>query len=132
RVPSGAAHPVRCRPPPTRRADNSLTPGRPALGSFGAAQPARRRSPRRMVAVAWHANARGGAKAHHGWRPVTVGGDASTGCPRSDRVVIRSVVFDVGETLLDDTREFGAWADWIGVPRHTFSALLAIVGAQGP
>jgi HAD superfamily hydrolase (TIGR01549 family) len=45
--------------------------------------------------------------------------------------VIRSVVFDVGETLLDDTREFSAWADWIGVPRHTFSALLGIVVAQG-
>jgi hypothetical protein len=35
--------------------------------------------------------------------------------------MVRSVVFDVGETLLDDTREFAAWADWIGVPRHTFS-----------
>jgi N-acetyl-D-muramate 6-phosphate phosphatase len=45
--------------------------------------------------------------------------------------VIRSVVFDVGETLLDDTAEFGRWADWIGVPRHTFSALLGIVTAQG-
>ena len=30
-----------------------------------------------------------------------------------------SVVFDVGETLLDDSREFGAWADWIGdLVRH--------------
>jgi HAD superfamily hydrolase (TIGR01549 family) len=45
--------------------------------------------------------------------------------------VIRSVVFDVGETLLDDTREFNAWADWIGVPRHTLSALIGIVVAQG-
>lgn len=45
--------------------------------------------------------------------------------------MIRSVVFDVGETLLDDTREFGAWADWIGVPRHTFSAVLGAVTAQG-
>ncbi len=36
--------------------------------------------------------------------------------------MIRSVVFDVGETLLDDTSEWGRWADWIGVPRHTFSA----------
>jgi HAD superfamily hydrolase (TIGR01549 family) len=42
-----------------------------------------------------------------------------------------SVVFDVGETLLDDTREFGAWADWIGVPRHTFSAVLGAVTAAG-
>ncbi|RJO77941.1 HAD family hydrolase [Nocardia panacis] len=45
--------------------------------------------------------------------------------------MIRSVVFDVGETLLDDSREFGAWADWIGVPRHTFSAVLGVVTAEG-
>jgi N-acetyl-D-muramate 6-phosphate phosphatase len=45
--------------------------------------------------------------------------------------MFRSVVFDIGETILDDTREFAAWADWIGVPRHTFSALLGIVVSQG-
>jgi len=45
--------------------------------------------------------------------------------------VVTAVVFDVGETLLDDTREFAAWADWIGVPRHTFSAVLGAVTAQG-
>jgi FMN phosphatase YigB (HAD superfamily) len=45
--------------------------------------------------------------------------------------MITSVVFDVGETLLDDTREWGAWADWVGVPRHTFSALLGAVTAEG-
>src|SRR6184192_4298534 len=45
--------------------------------------------------------------------------------------MIRSVVFDVGETLLDDTREFAAWADWIGIPRHTFSAVLGAVTAEG-
>ncbi len=45
--------------------------------------------------------------------------------------MIASVVFDVGETLLDDTREWAAWADWIGVPRHTFSALLGAVTAAG-
>lgn len=44
---------------------------------------------------------------------------------------VAAVVFDVGETLLDDTREWGAWADWIGVPRHTFSAVLGAVTAQG-
>jgi HAD superfamily hydrolase (TIGR01549 family) len=48
-----------------------------------------------------------------------------------EAVMITSVVFDVGETLLDDTAEFGRWADWIGVPRHTFSAVLGIVTAQG-
>lgn len=45
--------------------------------------------------------------------------------------MIRSVVFDVGETLLDDTREFQAWADWLQAPRHTLSALVGIVVAQG-
>lgn len=45
--------------------------------------------------------------------------------------MIVSVVLDVGETLLDDTREFGRWADWLGVPRHTFSALLGAVTAAG-
>ncbi|WP_280434375.1 HAD family hydrolase [Nocardia carnea] len=44
---------------------------------------------------------------------------------------VESVVFDIGETLLDDTREFGSWADWIGVPRHTFSAVLGAVTAAG-
>jgi hypothetical protein len=37
--------------------------------------------------------------------------------------VINAVVFDVGETLIDETREDGTWADWLGVPRHTFSAV---------
>jgi HAD superfamily hydrolase (TIGR01549 family) len=50
---------------------------------------------------------------------------------RAGEDVITSVVFDVGETLLDDTREFHAWADWLGVPRHTLSALVGIVVAQG-
>lgn len=46
-------------------------------------------------------------------------------------MLVRSVVFDVGETLLNDSAEFGRWADWIGVPRHTFSAVLGAVTAQG-
>jgi FMN phosphatase YigB (HAD superfamily) len=45
--------------------------------------------------------------------------------------MIRAVVFDVGETLLDDTREWAAWSDWLGVPRHTFSAALGAVTAEG-
>lgn len=45
--------------------------------------------------------------------------------------MVRAVVFDVGETLLDDTREWARWADWIGVPRHTFSAVLGAVTAAG-
>jgi HAD superfamily hydrolase (TIGR01549 family) len=47
------------------------------------------------------------------------------------RRVIRSVVFDVGETLLDDTREWGRWADWLRVRRHTFSAVMGAVVASG-
>jgi HAD superfamily hydrolase (TIGR01662 family) len=45
--------------------------------------------------------------------------------------VIKAVVFDVGETLVDETREYGTWADWLGVPRHTFSAVFGAVIAQG-
>jgi HAD superfamily hydrolase (TIGR01662 family) len=45
--------------------------------------------------------------------------------------MVIAVVFDVGEVLLDDSREWGAWADWIGVPRHTFSAVLGVVTAGG-
>lgn len=45
--------------------------------------------------------------------------------------MIRAVVFDVGECLVDETREYGAWADWLGVPRHTFAALFGAVIARG-
>ncbi|WP_431043900.1 HAD family hydrolase [Streptomyces sp. P1-3] len=45
--------------------------------------------------------------------------------------MIRAVVFDVGECLVDETREYGAWADWLGVPRHTFHAMFGAVIAQG-
>lgn len=46
-------------------------------------------------------------------------------------VMIRAVVFDVGECLVDETREYGTWADWLGVPRHTFHAMFGAVIAQG-
>jgi HAD superfamily hydrolase (TIGR01549 family) len=45
--------------------------------------------------------------------------------------VIRSVVFDVGETLTDDRRFWAGWADWLGVPHHTMSALVGAVTATG-
>jgi FMN phosphatase YigB (HAD superfamily) len=45
--------------------------------------------------------------------------------------MIRAVVFDVGETLLDDKAEWGAWADWLGVPRHTFSAVIGALTVSG-
>jgi HAD superfamily hydrolase (TIGR01549 family) len=45
--------------------------------------------------------------------------------------VIESIVFDVGETLVRDDRYWASWADWLGVPRHTMSALVGAVTAQG-
>jgi HAD superfamily hydrolase (TIGR01549 family) len=45
--------------------------------------------------------------------------------------VIKAVFFDVGETIVDETREYGTWADWLGVPRHTFSAVFGAVIAAG-
>jgi HAD superfamily hydrolase (TIGR01662 family) len=44
---------------------------------------------------------------------------------------IEAVFFDVGETIVDETREYGTWADWLGVPRHTFSAVFGAVIARG-
>jgi hypothetical protein len=45
--------------------------------------------------------------------------------------VIGAVVFDVGECLVDETREYGTWADCLGVPRHVFSAVFGAVIARG-
>ncbi|POX58124.1 hydrolase [Streptomyces sp. Ru62] len=45
--------------------------------------------------------------------------------------MIETIVFDVGETITRDDRYWGAWADWLGVPRHTLSALVGAVVAQG-
>ena len=46
----------------------------------------------------------------------------STSIGRDGR--IRAVVLDVGETLVDETRPWGEWADWLGVPRLTMFAVL--------
>lgn len=43
----------------------------------------------------------------------------------------RWVVLDVGETLIDETRVWGCWADQLGVPRLTFFAALGSVLATG-
>ncbi|MEU8111880.1 HAD family hydrolase [Micromonospora sp. NPDC048947] len=45
--------------------------------------------------------------------------------------MIDTVIFDVGGTILDESHEFAAWADWLGVPRHTFSAVFGAVIARG-
>ncbi|MDA2811472.1 HAD family hydrolase [Nocardiopsis sp. RSe5-2] len=44
---------------------------------------------------------------------------------------MRSVVFDVGETLVDETRIFARWADRLGVPRLAFFGLMGGVMARG-
>ena len=43
----------------------------------------------------------------------------------------RAVFFDVGETLVDETTEYGAWADWLGVPHLTLFAVLGGVIVRG-
>jgi FMN phosphatase YigB (HAD superfamily) len=43
---------------------------------------------------------------------------------------VRAVVFDVGETIVDETRIWGAWADHLGIPRLTLFAALGAVIAR--
>jgi HAD superfamily hydrolase (TIGR01549 family) len=57
-------------------------------------------------------------------------GSGRAGSPPRSRL-IDAVVFDVGETLVDETVEYHGWADWLGVPRHTFSAVFGAVIAAG-
>ncbi|MCD7440478.1 HAD family hydrolase [Streptomyces lincolnensis] len=45
--------------------------------------------------------------------------------------MIQTIVLDVGETITRDDRYWHAWADWLGIPRHTLSALVGAVVAQG-
>jgi FMN phosphatase YigB (HAD superfamily) len=46
-------------------------------------------------------------------------------------IMIEAVVFDVGETLVDETRRYQDWADWFGVPRLTVMAALGAAIARG-
>jgi hypothetical protein len=46
-------------------------------------------------------------------------------------MTIKAVFFDVGETLIDETRHWGVWADHLRVPRLTFFAALGAVLAEG-
>lgn len=39
-------------------------------------------------------------------------------------MTVRLIVFDVGETLIDESRMWGEWADWLGVTRLAFFAAL--------
>ena len=53
--------------------------------------------------------------------------------PRPGRpaATVEAVFFDVGETLVDETRLWGLWADWLGVPRLAFFAALGAVVERG-
>lgn len=44
---------------------------------------------------------------------------------------ICAVFFDVGETLIDETRVWGLLADWLGIPRLTVFGILGGLAAQG-
>lgn len=45
----------------------------------------------------------------------------------------RWVVFDLGETLVDETENWGRWANYLAVPRLTFFAALgAVIAARRP
>lgn len=39
---------------------------------------------------------------------------------------IRAVCFDIGETLIDETRHWSEWADFLGVPRLTLFTALGV------
>jgi HAD superfamily hydrolase (TIGR01549 family) len=45
-------------------------------------------------------------------------------------MTIKAVFFDVGETLVNEERQWGLWADWLGVTRLTFFAAMGAVIAQ--
>jgi FMN phosphatase YigB (HAD superfamily) len=46
-------------------------------------------------------------------------------------MTLKAVFFDVGETLIDETRDWGEWADYLGVTRLTFFAALGAVISRG-
>ena len=46
-------------------------------------------------------------------------------------MTVGAVVSDVGETLIDETRYWGEWAELLGIPRLTFLAVLGAVIERG-
>jgi FMN phosphatase YigB (HAD superfamily) len=46
-------------------------------------------------------------------------------------MALRALVFDLGETLLDETELWGSWADALSVPRFTFFAVGGALIGQG-
>ena len=45
--------------------------------------------------------------------------------------MIRAVFFDIGETLVDESRSWLGWADWLGVPALTFCSVLGALIQRG-
>ncbi len=110
------------------------------LGDLEVTRPGGRRDPRQPVLPAWR---RAGRQAHGRAAPEAARGPAGrrqlagplaltpAGRPGGDAATIRAVVFDVGETLVDENREWLAWADWLGIQRLTFLAVLGAVIERG-
>jgi HAD superfamily hydrolase (TIGR01549 family) len=105
---------------PSSRFGGELTAGRPA--------PSIEKEQRPLIAAAAVQD------------PLLDGSKASLTAARSARIdvhgptlecMIKAVVFDVGETLVDDTRFWRSWADWLGIPSHTMSALVGAVTVLG-
>ncbi len=48
----------------------------------------------------------------------------------ADDRAVEWLAFDLGETLVDETENWGRWADFLGVPRLTFFAVLGSVIAD--
>lgn len=46
-------------------------------------------------------------------------------------MAVSTVIFDVGETLVDETRQWEGWARWLGVPPAWFFAALGAVIERG-
>ena len=52
------------------------------------------------------------------------------GCPHKSVLssMVKAVVFDAGETLVNESRQWRMWAEWLKVPDHVlFAALGAII-----
>lgn len=44
---------------------------------------------------------------------------------------LKAVVFDVGETIVNECRLWRAWAEWLNVPEHTFLSTLGAMIERG-
>jgi FMN phosphatase YigB (HAD superfamily) len=62
--------------------------------------------------------------------PVTEG-PVPEGPVTGGKAPIKAVFFDVGETLVNEGEIYARWADWFGVPRHSFLAKLGAFLATG-